>query len=290
MDDIRDFYSVQNWMETVPQGYLMGTHHGRERSAREPEELLIDPAQREQAILVTVQLVLGERCALAASAGLINATPDDASKRYLATQTLDEARHVEMFTARLFDLGICESDLTDCIKTYGSRSLLRFSDVLLDKVHKGDFLAALLGQNIILEGLSFTVFEALRAYAAPINSKFADSLASAIADERRHVGFGEKMVARLIRLYPARRPELEALQSELCHHVLGVFAEILRNGAPAAPRSAEHRPCAAERQQGRDITGLPTADAEALLTFGVLSDFRQRLGRVGLEYRPPLPS
>ena len=60
----------------------------------------------EEAIRTTVQLVVGERCALAASSGLINAAPDEASKRFLATQTLDEARHVEIFTHRLYDLGV----------------------------------------------------------------------------------------------------------------------------------------------------------------------------------------
>ena len=62
----------------------------------------------EDAIRTTVQLVVGERCALAASSGLINAAPDEASKRFLATQTLDEARHVEIFTHRLYDLGVTQ--------------------------------------------------------------------------------------------------------------------------------------------------------------------------------------
>jgi hypothetical protein len=63
---------------------------------------------REQAISLTVQPVAGERCALAASAGLIGCAPDEPSKRFLATQTLDEARHVEIFSQRLFDLGVKE--------------------------------------------------------------------------------------------------------------------------------------------------------------------------------------
>ena len=45
-----------------------------------------------------MQLVVGERCALAASSGLINAAPDEASQRFLATQTLDEARVARAIT------------------------------------------------------------------------------------------------------------------------------------------------------------------------------------------------
>ena len=78
--------------------------------------MLEDPLLREQAIRTTVQLVVGERCALAASSGLVNAAPDEASKRFLATQTLDEARHVEIFTQRLYDLGVKKAELEGVIR------------------------------------------------------------------------------------------------------------------------------------------------------------------------------
>ena len=96
MKDFLDGYDIQYWLESAPQGYLENTQYGHAPAAREPDVLLEDPVLRDQAIGVTVQLVVGERCALAASSGLINAAPDEGSKRFLATQTLDEARHVEV--------------------------------------------------------------------------------------------------------------------------------------------------------------------------------------------------
>ena len=111
MADFLSAYSIQYWLESAPQGYLMGTDYGHRPSEKEPEGLLLDDALREQAIRTGVQLVVGERCALAASSGLINAAPDEASKRFLATQTLDEARHVEIFTQRLYDLGVPKNGL-----------------------------------------------------------------------------------------------------------------------------------------------------------------------------------
>jgi hypothetical protein len=65
---------------------------------------------------LTVQLVAGERCALAASAGPIGCAPDEPSKRFLATQTLDEARHVEIFSQRLYDLGVKKEELEDAAR------------------------------------------------------------------------------------------------------------------------------------------------------------------------------
>ena len=118
MTDFLKGYDIQYWLESCPQAYLMDTEYGHEAGEKEPEVLVGDPVLREQALRTTVQLVLGERCALAASSGLINAAPDEASKRFLATQTLDEARHVEVFTQRLFDLGVKKGELEDRVKAY----------------------------------------------------------------------------------------------------------------------------------------------------------------------------
>ncbi len=89
MADFLGGYSIQYWLESAPQGYLQDTEYGHEIGEKEPDLVLQDPLLREQAIRTTVQLVVGERCALAASSGLINCAPDEASKRFLATQTLD---------------------------------------------------------------------------------------------------------------------------------------------------------------------------------------------------------
>ncbi len=69
MSNFLSGYSIQNWLESCPQGYLEGTEYGHPSGAREPELTLENPILREEAIRTTVQLVVGERCALAASSG-----------------------------------------------------------------------------------------------------------------------------------------------------------------------------------------------------------------------------
>ena len=96
MADFLSAYSIQRWLESCPQGYLVDTVFGHHATVTEAPLVIENPTIREDAIRTTVQLVLGERCALAASSGLINAAPDYPSKQFLATQTLDEARHVEI--------------------------------------------------------------------------------------------------------------------------------------------------------------------------------------------------
>src|SRR6188768_603116 len=149
MSDFLSAYSIQSWLESCPQGYLQGTDHGHRPGEREPDLLLHNELLREETIRTTVQLIVGERCALAASSGLINAAPDEASKRFLATQTLDEARHVEVFTHRLMDLGVKKADLESTIRDRVNPNLVRFAGVLLEKVDRRDFVAGVVGQNIV---------------------------------------------------------------------------------------------------------------------------------------------
>jgi ribosomal protein S18 acetylase RimI-like enzyme len=283
-------YSVQRWLETVPQGYLADTRYGHTDSLC---PLHINDAKADvddRALRLTVQLILGERCALAVSSALINATASEANKRFLATQTLDEARHVEMFTHRLFELGVNEDQLDDCLKSFGSLHLLRFSEVLLERVYKGDFLAAIVGQNIILEGLSYTVFDVLERLSRNTQPQFAQMLTGAIADERRHMGFGEKILHDLIAHEPERKPDLEALQAELSHHILGTFSELLRDGGGL--QSGVDAPCA-ERSapalwNGRDLASLDSEELDKFFAEQLLQEFEKRLSRLGLHYREPL--
>ncbi len=162
MSDFLTAYSIQNWLESCPQGYLENTEFGHAPGEGEPALLLENEVLRADAIRTTVQLVVGERCALAASSGLINAAPDEGSKRFLATQTLDEARHVEIFTKRLHDLGVRKSELEGVIETHANGNLVKFAEILLEKVDKKDFVAGVVGQNIVLEGMAFSVFEMLQ--------------------------------------------------------------------------------------------------------------------------------
>jgi hypothetical protein len=290
MSDFLSAYSIQNWLESCPQGYLEGTEYGHAPGEREPDTLLESPALLEQAVNSTVQLVVGERCALAASSGLINTAPDLASKRFLATQTLDEARHVEIFTQRLHDLGVKKSELEDVIQQRANPHLVAFAEVLLEKVDRGDFIAGVVGQNIVLEGMAFSVFEMMKASSEALNPKFAHTLSGTIADERRHVGFGENRIGSLIREHPERRADIEQMQKEMSYHMLATFSLSFSQNTDAY---AEGQKLSAEAGRGdADYHGTNLATAtpeemEAVLADTVLKEFKVRLGRIGLEYQTP---
>lgn len=291
MSNFLDAYSIQYWLESCPQAYLMDTEFGHPREEHEPDVILEDPVFREQALRVTTQLVVGERCALAASSGLINAAPDEASKRFLATQTLDEARHVEVFTQRLFDLGVKKSELEDVIAQRANPNLTRFAEILLEKVDKKDFVAGVVGQNIILEGMAFTVFEMMEASNRQLNPKFAHTLCGTIADERRHVGFGENRIGALLREHPEKRPEIERMQRDMSYFMLATFADQFRSAEMKEEvKHARERVdgAAPASWKGADLAEMEPEAMEGLLADTVLHEFKTRLERVGIEYQTPV--
>lgn len=276
-------FSIQRWLEMCPQGYLEDTVYGRGEGETEPEQLVADQDQLEAAIRAAVQLVVVERAALAASSGLVNAAPDDASKRFLATQTLDEAGHVEIFTLRLYDLGVKQDDLASTITQFVNPHLVTFADVLLEKVDSGDFVAGVVGQNLVLEGVAFTVFEMLETGNRELNPKFAHTLSGTIADERRHVGFGENRIGSLIRQYPEKKPEVERIQQEMTFHMLNTTSSSFESSPP---------PQHDDGGVGADFHGtdLATATPEQMqnvLAGTVLDEFKTRLTRVGIDDQAP---
>jgi len=290
MADFLSAYSIQNWLESCPQAYLLNTEYGHRPGEEEPPLLHDNDILREEAIRATVQLVVGERCALAASSGLINAAPDEGSKRFLATQTLDEARHVEVFTQRLFDLGVAAKDLESVIKQYANKNLVNFAAVLLEKVDKKDFIAGVVGQNIVLEGMAFSVFEMMYALNQDLNPKFAHTLSGTIADERRHVGFGENRIGSLIRQHPEKRGEIEKMQKEMSYYMLATFADAFRNNAAHAEFEKVEAGRGEQRHaryQGVDLAAMEPEQMEHVLADTVLKEFKVRLGRIGIEYQTP---
>ncbi len=296
MADFLNAYSIQTWLESCPQGYLESTEYGHEAGVKEPELVLDNPTLREESIRTTVQLVVGERAALAASSGLINCAPDHPSKRFLATQTLDEARHVEIFTQRLYDLGVKKNELEDTIAQHANPHLVKFAEVLLEKVDKKDFISGVVGQNIVLEGMAFSVFEMMHASNQDANPKFAQTLSGTIADERRHVGFGENRIGSLIKEFPEKRPEIEQMQKEMAYHMLATFAEAFGQTGEAIEESrklaneARAEAGAVPKSQvwhGTDLAAANPAELEAVLADTVLKEFKVRLGRIGLEYQSP---
>ncbi len=219
-DLLREVHSFSFWFEAV-EGYLT------ERPWGADPDLVDEPMEPEvlDALITTLcNYCVGEQAALEASSGLIGLAPNNATRIFLATQVVDEARHLEVFLRRLDDLGIADPEAE--VVARANPNMVEFGERLTRLVEQADFEAAVFAQNVLLESLEDTVFRFHEPIADPITSQV---LGGIIADERRHLGFGENEMGRRLARDPSGRERLEAIRAELDPLVLNAFKGIYRD-------------------------------------------------------------
>jgi 1,2-phenylacetyl-CoA epoxidase catalytic subunit len=215
---LEEVHSFQFWFDAVG-GYLPDQPYGHEE---ELESNAPCGSDREALIATLCNYCLGETAALEGASGMIGFAPNRQSKIFLATQVIDEARHLEVFVHRLQMLGI--EDVEAAIAQYSSRSLLAFKKRLLEFIEGRDWEAAVFAQNVILESMEFATFQAHLARADKVT---AEILVGVLKDERRHMGFGENDLGRRLAATPHLRSRLSRIRKELDPLVLDTFEESL---------------------------------------------------------------
>jgi len=223
-------HSFEFWFGAV-QGYLEGREYGLDPEM--PDESLSN-RQRERLVSVLCNYCVGETAALEGAGALIQLAPNRPTKVFLATQTVDEGRHLEVFSHRLRELGV--ADVEGEIERRALPELIRFKARLLELIDSGEWAPALFAQNVILEAMEFTVF---RRHARSADLRTREVLQGVIKDERRHIGFGENELGRRLARDPCLRPRLQEVRKELDVLVLGSFEQTLKTLAVATSSSAE---------------------------------------------------
>jgi 1,2-phenylacetyl-CoA epoxidase catalytic subunit len=227
---LEQVHSFEFWFESV-QGYLAGTSYGHRP---ETVDVPLDPGDRERLITVLCNYCVGETAALEGSSGLIAIAPDRLTQIFLATQVVDEGRHLEVLLHRLRELGVADPELE--IGKRASRSLLNFKRRLLELVSGRDWEAAIFAQNVILEAMEFTTFQ---QHARTADPRTREMLLGIVKDERRHIGFGENELGRRLHASPHIRARIGEVKKELDHQVLECFDETLRELGVAASERPE---------------------------------------------------
>ncbi len=126
---------------------------------------------------MTSQFLHGEQGALICSAKIVETVPDMDSKFYAATQTMDEARHVETYKRYIHEKIQLAYPINESLKT------------LLDQTitdSRWDF--TYLGMQVLIEGVALAAFSMIRDFTADPLGRSIN--AYVIQDEARHVAFG----------------------------------------------------------------------------------------------------
>jgi 1,2-phenylacetyl-CoA epoxidase catalytic subunit len=213
-----EVHSFEFWFQAV-EGYLSDRPYGH---AEGLEDEVGSESARDALITTLCSYCIGETAALEASSGMISFAPNRDAKIFLATQVVDEARHVEVLMHRLADLGV--PDVEGEIERRANPSLRQFKKRLLQLVESKDWEAAVFAQNVILEAMEFTVFQSHAERADPITKQILDGI---IKDERRHMGFGENDLGRRLLVAPHMRDRLAEVRRELDPLVLDTFEHTL---------------------------------------------------------------
>jgi len=123
------------------------------------------------------QFLHGEQGALTVAARIVESVPDMDSKFYAATQTMDEARHVELFSRFIKEkIGTYYPINTDLAK------------LLADALSDSRWDMPYLGMQVLIEGLALAAFGVHRDITG--NPLVKQLLAYVMQDEARHVAFG----------------------------------------------------------------------------------------------------
>ena len=132
------------------------------------------------------QFLHGEQGALLCTAKIVETVPWIDAKYYAATQVMDEARHVEVFSRYL------DTKLSGHFQMNGHLGLL-LDDIIADSRWDMTYL----GMQIMVEGLALAAFGFM--HMATEDPLLKQLLRYVMADEARHVAFG---VLSLQELYP----------------------------------------------------------------------------------------
>ena len=154
------------------------------------------------------QFLHGEQGALMTAAALTHAVPDYEGKLYAATQTMDEARHVEAFDKYLRQA--CP-DLPHVSFPEGA-----------DRRHTSrpiSWVKIAIGMNMIVEGLALGAFHNMRRQTqCPLLYKLVELV---LRDEARHVAFGNVYVSRAIaEMHPDEREDVAQFAFESIHGMM----------------------------------------------------------------------
>ncbi|CAM5532142.1 ferritin-like domain-containing protein [Streptomyces viridochromogenes] len=199
---------------------LYGTPHWDRMNDREKGDL-----RRHYASWQFSQFLHGEQGAMICAARIVESVPDMDAKFYSATQTMDEARHAEIYGRFLHEKVGMVYPINDNLQ-----SLL--GDTLRDSRWDMPYL----GMQVLIEGLALAAFGMIRdTTTKPLPRQI---LAYVMQDEARHVAFGRMALRDYYKqLTDAELREREEFVIEGCHlmrdRLRGV--EVLENfGIPKA--------------------------------------------------------
>ena len=216
-----DECSIEFWLTAVAQGTLHGLVRGRRPDAAVPDFVrapgpLRDNLMAEFAFRSLTEVEATRICALATAAA-----PNPAYMSFFATQTLDEARHADVFRSHLVDLGVPAEELHETVERLARQDVLRLVDpmwqwgeTVLERNAATRFVDIVSVITVLLEGVLAPVTELSELKWKGISPATADIERGACVDEIRHLSVGSWIVRQHVLDNPSDTQRLVELIAE----------------------------------------------------------------------------
>jgi hypothetical protein len=277
-------YSIAGWVRRVPT--LQWSREDAAAPAELPELLLASRPLAEVHRLDLALFEVFEEAALRVSGALVRRAPTPEALAFSAQQTLDEARHHELFRARhqlaRKAAGLPEQGGTAAILVPPLRAFL---DRCYEVADAGSFIEALTLMNLVLEGMAYPLYAYEERYWAPVDPALARLVRSAFTDETRHCAFGARTVRDLLADDPARRARVARLCTEARTAMAEVFGYYVRKFVglfDAVARRHGELFRDAELAPGRLISTTPYEEQVRMIHHSIDIEHGRLLARAGL--------
>ncbi len=280
-------FGVQTWLERTPWRTLRGSQYGCQPDIAPPSELVWeDPLLNQIYKLDIATFLTAEKVSVDGISRMVSLAPDEASRVFMATQALDEARHFEVFSRRMADFGVTPAERHGLMQRVTTPQMRQFYDLIGEQVDRGDYVAALIAHNVILEGMAYPVYRYEIKYWSRLDAGLAQMIQGAFADEVHHVSYGEAYVRSLLQGDVALRNRVDGLLRDFERLMTGVFEAVIDHyiGLYQAAANA-HLPLMGDIMifPGRRMAELSEEDQVRLLLKEVRDEHTQRLATLGIR-------
>ncbi|WP_441289778.1 ferritin-like domain-containing protein [Sorangium sp. KYC3313] len=280
-------FSIQHWMEHTAWRRLKDSTFGVKNGTPEPHPALWDDPLLMHIYKMDIATFLtAERVSMCGVAGLMRCAPNENCQVYIATQTLDEARHFEVFCRRLADVGVTPPQREKLMAHVTTKAMKTFYDLILEQVDKGDFVAGSLALNSILEGMAYPVYRYEMKYWSRFDVGLSQLIKDAFADEVQHVGFGTTTLGHMIKDDVAVRNQVQKLAPEFHRLMMDVFESIIRHYIGLYQEAANNHMDEIgdlEIFPGRKMADTSEEEQVRIVMHEVEQEYSSRMASVGVE-------
>lgn len=279
-------FDIQHWLGRAPWRTLKDTEYGIGKDPAPTHFAVIDDKLVNQIYKLDIATFLtAERVSYTGIAKLMQHAPDEASQIFLATQAVDEARHYEVFCQRLAQFGVSPEDRDQMMEDMTTKELRAFYDLIKEQVDRGDFAAAMMAHNIILEGMAYPIYRYESAYWSVFDPSLTQLIRGAFADEVHHVRYGEAIIQRYSKLGDDSRNTMQRLAREFHSLMTSVFESSIRHYIHLYQLVADQYMDVIgdiDIFPGKKMRDVSETDQVHILLTQIQDEHAQRMQRIGL--------